>query len=401
MSQAPFEAVKVADRVYWVGAIDGSLRDFHGYLTSRGTTYNAYLVVADKITLVETVKRPFLDEMLSRIHSVVDPSRIDQVICQHAEMDHSGCLPEICQAAKPEKILASKAGVGVLDAHFRLPVPVEAVANGAEVNLGGARFVFHETRMLHWPESMFSWMPDDGVLFSQDAFGMHLASQERFADEVDAAAVDYETKKYFANILMPFGDLMTRLLAKLGDTARGAKLIATDHGPIWRRDIDGLIKRYERWAAQRPNRKLVIVYDTMWQSTATMASAIAEGASAAGVHPVVMKLGQAHRSDVATEVLEAGGLLVGTPNLNGQMLPTVADMLTYLKGLKPKNLVGGVFGSYGWNAGVAEQVTEVLKELKVELPAEPLSIKFVPRDEDLVKCREYGATIAQSMLQKV
>ena len=354
MSHPPFEAIKVADRLFWVGAIDWSLRDFHGYLTSRGTTYNAYLVVADKITLVDTVKRPFLDEMLSRIRSVVDPSRIDQVISQHAEMDHSGCLPELCQIAKPDKVLASKTGVGVLGAHFELPVPVEGVAGGTEMNLGGARFVFHETKMLHWPESMFTWMPDDGVLLSQDAFGMHLASQERFADEVDGAAVGYETAKYYANILMPFGELLGRVLGKLGDTARQAKLVATAHGPIWRKDVDALLARYERWASRRATRKLVIAYDTMWQSTASMACAVAEGAAAAGVHPVVMRLGQSHRSDVVTEILDAGGLLVGTPNLNGQMFPTVADLLTYLKGLKPKNLIGGVFGSYGWSPGVAE-----------------------------------------------
>ncbi|MBI5532084.1 MAG: FprA family A-type flavoprotein [Deltaproteobacteria bacterium] len=399
MSETPFQAIRVTDRVYWVGAIDWSLRDFHGYLTSRGTTYNAYLVVADKVTLVDTVKRPFLDEMLSRIASVVDISRIDTVVSLHAEMDHSGCLPELIEVARPSKVLTSKAGVGVLDAHYQLRAPVEAVVNGAEVNLGGARFVFHETRMLHWPESMFCWLPDDQVLMSQDAFGMHLASQERFVDQVPTDATSYETAKYFANILMPYSDLMGRMLVKLGDTVKQTKVIATDHGPIWREGIEDLLKRYETWCARRPSRKLVIAYDTMWQSTAAMASAIAEGASSAGVRVAVMKLGLAHRSDIATELLDAGGLLVGSPNLNGQMFPTVADLLTYLKSLKPKGLVGGAFGSYGWNAGVAEQVSETLKELKVESVGEPLSVKFVPRDEHLGKCRAFGELTARKIIE--
>jgi flavorubredoxin len=254
---------------------------------------------------------------------------------------------------------------------------VEAVANGAEVNLGGARFVFHESRMLHWPESMFSWMPDDRVLFSQDAFGMHLASQERFADELDADAVNYESAKYYANILMPYSELVARQLARSADLARSAKLVATAHGPIWRKDVDALLGRYERWTAQKPTRKLVIAYDTMWQSTATMASAIADGAQAAGVRPLVMRLGHSHRSDIVTELLEAGGLLIGTPNLNGQMFPTVAELLSYLKGLKPKNLVGGVFGSYGWSPSATEQAAEALKELKVTPVGESMTVKFV------------------------
>ena len=397
MTPSPFQAVQVSERVFWVGGIDWSLRDFHGYLTSRGTSYNAYLVLADKLTLVDTVKRPFLDEMLARIRSVVDPSKIDRVVSHHAELDHSGCLPEILRLAPQAKVITSKAGWAALGAHFDLSAPVELVATGSEVDLGGAKLTFHETRMIHWPESMFSFLQGDEVLFSQDAFGMHLASHQRFTDQVPAEIVDWESAKYFANILMPLSDLLGRHLT----LARKARVIASDHGPIWRSDIDRILSHYETWAARKTRRKLVIAYDTMWQSTATMARTIAEGAADLGVEVVPMKLGEAHRSDVATELLDAAGLLIGTPNLNGQMYPTVADLLTYLKGLKPKGLVGGTFGSYGWSPAVGEQVASALKELKIELVGDPLLMKFVPRGDSLLECRKYGEQVARRILEVV
>ncbi len=397
MNPSHFQAVKVSDRVFWVGAIDWNLRDFHGYLTSRGTTYNAYLIVTDKITLVDTVKRPFLDEMLARVRSVVDPSRIDYVVSHHAELDHSGSLPDVLRLVPKAKVITSKAGWTTLGAHFDLEAPVELVGTGSAVDVGGASLTFHETRMIHWPESMFSMLDGDGVLFSQDGFGMHLASHERFNDQLPAELLRYEAAKYFANILMPMSDLLARHLGK----ARDARIIAPDHGPIWRSGIDGLLTDYETWATRRARRKLVIAYDTMWQSTAAMARAIAEGAADLGVEVVPMRLGTAHRSDVVTELLDAAGLLIGTPNLNGQMYPTVADLLTYLKGLKPRGLVGGAFGSYGWSPAVGPQVVAALQELKVDLVGEPLLTKFVPRNDSLIACRAYGEQVARKILEVV
>lgn len=397
MTPSPFQAVQVSERVFWVGGIDWSLRDFHGYLTSRGTTYNAYLVVADKITLVDTVKRPFLDEMLARIRSIVDPTKIDYVVSHHAELDHSGCLPDVLRIAPQARVVTSKAGWAALGAHFDLTSPVELVGTGSEVDLGGAKLTFHETRMIHWPESMFSFLHGDQVLFSQDAFGMHLASHQRFTDQVATEVVDWESSKYFANILMPFSDLLGRHLAH----AREARVLASDHGPIWRNDINRILTNYQTWAARKARRKVVIAYDTMWQSTAAMARAIAEGAADLGVEAVPMKLGDAHRSDVATQLLDAAGLLIGTPNLNGQMFPTVADLLCYLKGLKPKGLIGGTFGSYGWSPAVGEQVVSNLKELKVELVGDPLLMKFVPRGDSLLECRKYGEQVARRILEVV
>jgi len=392
---APFTAVKITEDVYWVGAIDWSLRDFHGYSTGRGTTYNAYLVVAKDVTLIDTVKVPFRDEMFGRIRSVIDPAKIRYIISNHSEMDHTGCLPEAAAWIKPEKIFASANGVKALDAHFHGAVAATAVANGEELSLGNKTVRFIETKMLHWPDSMFSYLVEDQVLFSQDGFGMHLASTERFDDQIDRGTVLYEAAKYYANILLPFAPMVSLALKKAETLP--LKLIAPDHGPVWRRDIDLIVDLYANWAAQRPGRKAVIVYETMWGSTGAMAKAIEDGLVAEGVSVKSMRLKENHRSNVATELLGAGALIVGSPTLNNQMFPTVADMLTYLKGLKPKNLVGAVFGSYGWSEAAVRQLADAMGELQIKLVAEPLSVQYVPDEAALIKCRELGQQIAQSI----
>ncbi|MCJ2670715.1 MAG: FprA family A-type flavoprotein [Candidatus Thermoplasmatota archaeon] len=392
-----FKAARVTDHVYWVGAIDWSIRDFHGYLTSRGSTYNAYLILADKITLVDTVKRPFREEMLSRIASVIDPGDITYIISNHSEMDHSGCLPEVIQAVKPEKVFASVMGANVLAEHFHLDREIVAVKDGESVSLGNMNVSFVETRMLHWPDSMFTYLAEDGVLFSQDAFSMHLASSERFDDEIDDDILDYEAAKYFANILLPLSSAVVKCLEKMRSLDITMRIVATDHGPIWRKDVNRIVELYSRWAAQKPTKKAVVAYDTMWQSTAMMARAIGEGLKAGGADAKLMPLRACHRSDVATEILDAGALLVGSPTLNNNLFPTVADALTYLKGLKPRNLIGAAFGSYGWSGEAVGQVEDVLRGMKVDLIGESIKVKYVPDDEALARCYSQGMLVAEKL----
>jgi flavorubredoxin len=393
----PYKAVKVTDTVYWVGAIDWGIRDFHGYLTERGTTYNAFLVLADKITLIDTVKPPFQSELLARIASVVDPKEISYVVSNHAEMDHSGSLVGVIEAVQPEKVFASSMGSKALKEHFHLDHEIMAVKDGESLSLGNLSLTFLETRMLHWPDNMFSYMPEENLLFSQDAFGMHLATSERFADEVDESILEYEGAKYFANILLPMSALVIKLLKKVGELNLPIDIIACDHGPIWRQDLNKIIGWYSKWAEQKPTNKVVVVFDTMWFSTAKMAEAIAEGLMAGGAQPKLLPLKSNHRSNVATEILDAGALVVGSPTLNNNMYPTVADLLTYLKGLKPKNLVGAAFGSYGWSGEAVGQVRGMLEEMKIDLVDEGLRVKFVPDSGALSQCYELGLQVAEKV----
>jgi len=390
-----FRAQQITDSVYWVGAIDWGLRDFHGYATSRGTTYNAYLVLADKIALIDAVKAPFKNELLARIASVIDPQRIDVIVSNHSEMDHSGCLPEVIAAVEPERVVASKAGAETLRQHFDL-TSIEAVEDGAVLDLGNRTLQFVETKMVHWPDSMLTYMPEEKLLFSQDAFGMHLATIELFVDNLPRELLEAEAAKYFANILMPLVGPISKALAKVQQSGIALDIVAPDHGPIWRRaeDIAWIIGKYVEWCAQKPTMKAVVTYDTMWGSTERLARAIGEGLKAGGADPRVMPLRGSHRSDVATEVLGAGALVVGSPTLNMNMFPTVADVLTYLKGLKPQNLVGAAFGSYGWAPAGVRHVHETLAAMKVDLVDDGLAVKYVPTDEDLKAAHALGVAVA-------
>ena len=393
----PFQAVKVTDRVYWVGAIDWGIRDFHGYLTSRGTTYNAYLILADRVTLVDTVKKPFLREMLSRIASVVDPEKIDVIVSNHSEMDHSGCLFETIDIVHPTKVFASKIGVSTLAQHFHRADEITPVSTGDSIDLGNAKLSVIQTRMVHWPDSMFTYLPEERILFSQDGFGMHLASTERFADELPEELLVYESAKYFANILLPFSGILEKILKNFLALNLDVRIVAPDHGPIWRKNIGKPIELYMKWVEQKPGKKVVIVYDTMWGSTASMAQAVAEGVAAAGAKAKVMPLSGSHRSDVATEIFDAGGLVVGSPTMNNNLFPSLADVLTYLVGLKRKDLIGAAFGSYGWSGESIARLEEYLDRMNVEKVAESVRVQYVPTESDLAECKNLGRAVGERL----
>ncbi len=395
-----YSAIKISDHVYWVGAIDWTIRDFHGYTTPRGSTYNAYLIMADKITLIDTVKAPFKDEMLARIKSVVDPAQIKYIISNHSEMDHTGCLHEVIDMIKPQKVFASAIGVKTLKEIFHDEHEIIPVKDGESISLGNMELTFMETRMIHWPDSMFSYLSKDELLFSQDAFGMHLASLERFADEISQATLEYEAATYYANIILPYSPIVMKALDKVTATGWKINIIAPDHGPVWRRDLGKILELYSQWAGQKPTAKAVVVYATMWHSTEKMAGAISEALAGEGIKVRLLSMNETHRSEVAYEVLNAGALIVGSSTLNNNILPQMADVMTYLKGLKPANLIGASFGSYGWSGESVRHLEEILKEMKVEIVAGAVSVKHVPDAAVLAKCQELGKTIAAALLKK-
>ena len=399
-SDGPYRAARVAEHIYWVGAVDWAIRDFHGYATGRGTTYNAYLVMSDKIALVDTVKAPFTEEMLARVASVVDPAKVDYLISNHAEPDHSGGLPRAIAATRPEKVFASTMGVKALDRYYGMGASVTPVKDGETLGLGGLNLTFVEARMLHWPDSMATYAAEDRTLLSNDAFGMHLASSERFADEIDASVLEWEAGKYYANILLPLSPLVARLLEKVQGLGIAIDVIAPSHGPIWRKEPGTVVGWYSDWAKGEVTDKAVVIYDTMWGSTEKMARAICEGLAEGGGAVKLMPLRSAHRSDVATELLNAGALLAGSPTLNNSLFPTVADVLTYVSGLKPRGLMGAAFGSYGWSGEAVGQLEEMLSAAKVELAAEGMKAIYVPDREALAHCAAVGRALAEKLKQR-
>ena len=396
-----YSAIKVSEHVYWVGAIDWSIRDFHGYTTPHGSTYNAYLILADKITLIDTVKAPFKDEMMARIASVIDPSKIDYIISNHSEMDHSGCLLDVAARVKPEKVFASVMGVKNLKDIFHSDYNIQAVKDGETLSLGNMDLKFMETRMIHWPDSMFSYLEKDNLLFSQDAFGMHLATFERFIDELPIDMIRYEAATYYANIILPYSAIVLKSLDKVAATGWDIKIFAPDHGPVWRKDLGFILDLYKKWAQQKPVNKAVVVYATMWHSTEKMAKAIAESTARAGVPVKILSMNDVHRSEVIYELLEAGALIVGSPTLNNNILPQMADVMTYIKGLKPANLIGAVFGSFGWSGESVKDLEAILKEMKVDIVTETVSVKHAPDEDILAKCHELGRTVAAELQKRL
>jgi len=389
--------IELAENVYWVGAVDWISRDFHGY-SINGTTYNAYLIIDEKITLIDTVKKPYKGELMHRIHSIIDPKKIDYLVVNHVEMDHSGALPEVIEAINPEKVICSKMGHKALLQHFHRPDwPYHVVSPGEEISLGKRTLSFLETRMLHWPDSMFTYLKEDQILFTSDAFGEHLATSERFDDEVNQDVLMHEAAKYYANILTLYSPLVKKLLAKVQEMQLPIKMLAPDHGVIWRSNPGKIIDAYSRWCVHQGNGKALVIYDTMWESTRKMASAVAEGLHEQGVEYKLHDLAVTHRSDVMTDVLEASAIVLGSSTLNNGMLPRMADFLMYMRGLRPTNKVGAAFGSYGWSGEAVKMMNEILKEINIILCHEGLKVQYVPEHAQLAECVELGRTVGKAM----
>ncbi|MBU0733945.1 MAG: flavodoxin domain-containing protein [Proteobacteria bacterium] len=391
------DPIGIADGIFWVGAIDWNIRDFHGYSTYQGTTYNAYLIMDEKITLIDTVKREFADELISNISRVVDPKKIDYVISNHTEMDHSGSLPRVMhKIGEGKPLYCSKMGHKNLSKHFPQKWDYHPVENGSELALGKRTLTFLETRMLHWPDSMFTYAKEDKILFSSDGFGQHYAGLERFDDQTGDAIMPH-ARKYFANILLPYAPLILKLVDKVTEIGLAIDMICPDHGIIWRKDPAKIINAYVEWSQQKPKRKAVVVYDTMWHSTETMAEAIVDALGEQGVDARPLHLRTNHRSDIITEVLDAGAVIIGSPTLNNGLFPTVSDFLTYMKGLRPRDKIGAAFGSYGWSGEAVNLIIKELEQMDFNVIESGVRLQYVPDDKGLAACHELGKKIAEAL----
>jgi flavorubredoxin len=385
--------VELRKGIYWVGAIDWNIRDFHGYSTHKGSSYNAYLVAGKKIALVDTVKAPFFPEMMARIREVMPPEKIDYLIVNHVEMDHSGSLPMLKEALPKVEVLCSPRAEEELKLHYGGAIPLTVVKTGDTLELGGKTLAFVEVPMVHWPDSMVTYVKEDKCLLPNDAFGQHIASTERFDDELGWEAILPEAEKYYANIVMPYGPQVLKAL----DALQGIEIevIGPSHGIIWRRHISQIVAAYQRWAKGETEKEALIVYDTMWGSTERMAKAIGRGLVEEGVPIKEYRLGVSDKSDIVKEVLKARGMLLGSPTLNNGVFPSVAAFSTYIKGLRPKGRIAAVFGSYGWGKGATTKALAAdLQSAGMEV-MEELQVQFVPDGDALNQCEALGRRVAQ------
>ncbi len=387
--------IEIRPGIYWAGGIDWDLRYFHGYVTPRGSTYNAYLIMNDKIVLVDTVKHYLADEMLSRISALVDPAKIDYMLVNHVEMDHSGSVPKVMEVAPNAKIVTTTKGKRGLERHYKRDWEYVLVKSGEELNIGSRTLKFVETPMVHWPDNMVTYIPEDKLLLSNDAFGQHIASTERFADELGWDVVREEAASYYANIVFPYGGQVNKALDVVETLP--LEMIAPSHGLVWRSYLPEIIKEYRKWASNKTDPKALIVYDTMWGSTKKMALALEEGLEDAGM-PVTMKpLQTNHVSQIVPELLTAKLVLVGCPTINNGILPSMGEFLTYVKGLRPKKRIGFAFGSYGWGGQGAREVAAILQDMGWEMPEDTVNLQYVPGKEELDNLKEVGQRLAAAV----
>ncbi len=388
------QPIEIAPNVHCLSIVDWNLRDFHGYQTEKGSTYNSFLVKGQKTVLFDTTKAAFTKEYLEGLKKVVEPSAIDYIVVNHAEMDHSGSLPEVIKVVQPEKLYCTANAQKTLCAHFDCAGwPFEIVKEGDVLDLGGKTIEFIGSPMLHWPESMVSYIKEDRVLISNDIFGQHFATNERFDDLVEPGELYFQAAKYYANIFYPVSAGMRKFLAKLEKKEIKPSLLACDHGLLWRKDVDMIMNKYIYWSEHKSTSKAVIVYDTMWESTAHMARTIADGLDSDGISVRVFDLRCNNRSDIITEILEARAVIVGSSVLNKNILPKMADFLTYMKGLSPQNKIAAAFGSYGWQDTIVKQLNGMLEEMKFELVDDGISSNYVPGGDDLARCFALGEKI--------
>ncbi len=385
---------KLCDNIDWVGVVDWNIRDFHSYDVVNGTSYNAYLVRDEKNALIDTVKPAFADELLRNIASHIDLSRIDYVVCNHAELDHAGSLPAVMAAMPQATLVCDKKCAVALSEHCDTSGwKIQQVATGDSISLGRRTLQFLETPMVHWPESMFTYVPEEKLLFSMDAFGQHYASGERFDDENDLPTILDEARTYYANIVMPYGKPVVACLEQAAKM--DIRMIAPSHGLIWRTHLAEILGAYQRWANNKLRPRVVAIYDTMWESTGTMAEAILEGASQPGVSVELIHIRRSNLTRIAAAMLDAAAVAFGSATLNRSMMPMAAAALNYLEGLRPLGRAAVAFGSYGWGRGGAEAVDQALRRMEWEIIREPIRARYRPTPEILAECREAGKLLAE------
>jgi flavorubredoxin len=385
---------QLADNIHWVGFVDWNVRDFHSYHTLKGATYNSYLIQDEKTALIDTVKKPFLKNLVSNIENLTPLEKIDYIIVNHAEPDHSGSLSHMVAMCPNATIICTEKSKQILSSYYDTTNwKFKTVKTNDTISLGKRSLVFIETPMVHWPDSMFSYIPEDKILFSMDAFGQHYSSDKRFDYEVELDEVMEEAKKYYANIVMSLSTPIKQTLEKAKTI--DIKMIAPAHGIIWKEHIPKILQAYIDWTDFKPKPKVLIIYDTMWQSTEIMAKSILDGASLDGVEVKLISIRKTDITQIISEVQDAAAIAFGSSTLNLNIMPAMGMVLTYLKGLKPEKKSVFAFGSYGWAKKSADIINQYLQDMNLDIVNDPIYSNWRPTEDVLKTCFNAGQKLGK------
>lgn len=394
-------AKQITDKVSWVGKVDWELTRFHGdeYSTHRGSSYNSYLIRDEKVALIDTVWLPYDREFVSRLKQEINLNDIDYIIMNHNEIDHSGALPELMREIPDTPIYCTKKGEAIIRGHYHQDWNFVNVKTGDTLSLGKSTLTFVEMTMLHWPDSMLTYMDGDNILFSNDAFGQHFASESLYNNTVNQADLMYEAEKYYANILNLYSPLVKKKIDQILAMNLPVDMICPSHGIIWKKNPMQIVEKYIQWSNAYQENQITIAYDTMWQSTRKMAEAIAEGIRSVDNDVTLKIVNVAHddKNDVLTEMFHSKAVLVGSPTINYGISFAISGLLEMMKGLKMRNKKAAAFGSYGWSGDAVKIINNLLKEGGFELVDDGLAKLWVPDEQTIEECREYGRNFAKSL----
>ena len=392
-------SIQIKPNIYWVGAIDWGLRHFHGhtYYTKRGGTYNSYLIMDEIPTLVDAVLGDFSQEMIDRIKEITSLESIKQIIVNHVEPDHSGALPELLKLIPHAKLFGTAKCKEGLAKYYQSNWNFQVVKTGDSISTGQKTVKFLEASMIHWPDSMFSYIPQEKLLLPNDGFGQQWACNERFDDEVDQAILYEETVKYYSSILWPWSTVIKQKLDELQNLSWEIDMIAPAHGLIWRQNPKRVMDWYHKWSSNESDKKVVIVYETMWNSTKQMAEAIGQGLQEVGIPYQIFDINQTDKTDVLTAMLDAKAYLFGSAAYDGDMLPNLAGFMHYLRGCHPQGRIAGSFGSFGWGGGATKALEQFITDMKVEMPIPSLTLQWRPNSEEIEKCKQFGRKFGEKI----
>ena len=392
---------KLTDKVTWVGKVDWTLTAFHGeeYSTHKGSSYNSYLIRDQKTVLIDTVWQPYDQEFISNLRQEIDLGQIDFIVANHAEIDHSGALAELMREIPGTPIYCTANGIKSLKGHYHQDWNFVPVKTGDTLDLGENKLVFVEAPMLHWPDSMFTYLTGESILFSNDAFGQHYASESLYNDSVDRAELYHEALKYYANILTPFSPLVTKKINEVLGFNLPVSMICPSHGVIWRDDPTQIVAQYLKWADNYQENQITLVFDTMWASTRKMAEAIARGIRNAdpSVSVKIFNSSTKDKNDILTEVFRSKAILVGSPTINNGYLHSVGGLLEMIAGLKFKGKKAAAFGSYGWSGEAVKKIGEMLGRSGFTLVNDGIRSLWVPDAQAEKECEAYGEQFVKGL----